>query len=169
MIKLKKVLLPFFISILFVQYVTSQTKIGHINTQELIMSMPEMNIIQSELEKLLKEYSKEYTFMEKTVKSKNDQYLSEYDSQTEEINKTRNEEIRSSLLTINEFKKEIQILLNKKETELIKPIKDKVNEAIIKVSKEKGFNYVLDSTNGQGLLFTNGEDLMSDVKVELGF
>ena len=33
----------------------------------------------------------------------------------------------------------------------------------------QGFDYVLDSTQGQGVILANGKDLMADVKTELGF
>jgi hypothetical protein len=38
-----------------------------------------------------------------------------------------------------------------------------------KVAKEKGFNYVLDSTTGSGVLVAEGTDLLADVKKSLGF
>ena len=37
------------------------------------------------------------------------------------------------------------------------------------VAKEKGFNYVLDSTTGSGVLVAEGTDLLADVKKALGF
>jgi outer membrane protein len=72
-------------------------------------------------------------------------------------------------MSINEFKKGIQFELGKKERELTEPIKNKVNKAIIKVATAQGFNYVLDSTQGQGVILADGKDLMADVKIELGF
>ena len=41
--------------------------------------------------------------------------------------------------------------------------------AIKKVAKEKGFNYVIDATLGSGLLVADGTDLLADVKKSLGF
>ncbi len=53
--------------------------------------------------------------------------------------------------------------------DLVKPLTDKAIAAIKKVSTAQGFDYVLDSTNGGGVLVANGKDLMADVKKELGF
>ncbi len=38
-----------------------------------------------------------------------------------------------------------------------------------KVSKAQGYQYVLDSTQGGGVLVADGKDLLADVKTELGF
>jgi len=75
----------------------------------------------------------------------------------------------SLLQNINNFKKGIQFEINKKEKELTAPIIQLANEAIIRVANDQGFDYVLDSTQGQGVILANGKDLMSDVKIELGF
>lgn len=42
---------------------------------------------------------------------------------------------------------------------------EKAQAAIKKVAKEKGFNYVLDSTTGSGVLVADGTDLLADVKI----
>ena len=169
MLNLNKLFFLICVTLISFSNVSSQTKLAHIDTQKLILSMPEMNIVQAELEALMKNYANQYMLMEKAVESKNSQYLNEFETQTKEINKARNEEIRALLMSINEFKKGIQFELGKKERELTEPIKNKVNQAIIKVATAQGFNYVLDSTQGQGVILANGKDLMADVKTELGF
>ena len=59
--------------------------------------------------------------------------------------------------------------MQKKEEELTAPIMEKVFEAIQIVGREKGFDYVIDSSKGQGLLLADGTDIMADVKIYLGF
>jgi len=164
-----KLIILLSISLLSIIDINSQSKVGHIDTQKLISSMPEMTIVQAELEKLLKLYSNEYRNMEETVESKRKQYLKEYKDQTVEENKSRNDEILSLLQNINNFKKGIQLELNKKEEELTAPLIQLANQAIIKVANSQKFDYVLDSAQGQGVILAQGKDLMADVKFELGF
>ena len=57
----------------------------------------------------------------------------------------------------------------KKHEELIKPIYEKVLEVIKQVGKENGYNYVLDSSQNQGILLADGDDIMALVKIKLGF
>ena len=58
--------------------------------------------------------------------------------------------------------------LQKKEFDLYKPIAEKAQKAIGDIAAEKGFQYVLDSSPGKGLLVYTGEDLMASVKAKLG-
>ena len=51
----------------------------------------------------------------------------------------------------------------------MKPITEKAKNAILKVGNSQGFDYVLDSSQGQGVIMANGKDLLADVKSELGF
>ena len=53
--------------------------------------------------------------------------------------------------------------------DLLKPITEKAQAAINKVAEALGFDYVLDSTQGQGVIVAKGTDLMEEVKKELGF
>ena len=70
---------------------------------------------------------------------------------------------------IQEFQQSASKQLQQKELELLKPIMEKAQKAIQKVAAAKGFDYVLDATEGSGLLVAKGTDLLADVKKELGF
>ena len=91
MLNLNKLFFLICVTLISFSNVSSQTKLAHIDTQKLILSMPEMNIVQAELEALMKNYANQYMLMEKAVESKNSQYLNEFETQTKEINKARNE------------------------------------------------------------------------------
>ena len=55
-----------------------------------------------------------------------------------------------------------------KNVELLKPITEQALLAIKKVARAQGFEYVLDSTNGGGVIMSDGKNLLDDVKKELG-
>ena len=59
--------------------------------------------------------------------------------------------------------------LQKKQMDLMTPLLEKARNAITKVGKEQGFNYVIDSSPNGGLILAEGKDLIEDVKRELGF
>ena len=46
---------------------------------------------------------------------------------------------------------------------------EKAKKAVEKVAKAQGYQYVLDSATGGGVIFADGKDLFNDVKKELGF
>ena len=51
----------------------------------------------------------------------------------------------------------------------MRPLYDKARTAIEKVASAQGFDYVLDASQGGGVLVANGKNIMPDVKKELGF
>ena len=59
--------------------------------------------------------------------------------------------------------------LQKKQQELVEPLLKKVKTAIENIAKEKGLQYVLDSSAGSSVIVATGEDLYSSVKKKLGF
>lgn len=161
-----------FAALLFVgatSFTNAQSKIAHINTNELIEAMPQMKTAKAELEKLSKAYEAQIQEMATEYQNKLKQYQAEVDTKTEEENSKRAQEVQTMEQSIRQFQGQAQQDLQKKESELLKPIFDKAKEAIQKVAKAQGFQYVLDSTQGSGVLLADGKDLMADVKKELGF
>jgi len=59
--------------------------------------------------------------------------------------------------------------LQKKQQELVEPLLKKVKTAIENIAKEKGLQYVLDSSAGSSVIVATGEDLYGTVKKKLGF
>ena len=150
-------------------YAQSQSKVAHINTQELVESMPEMMNAKSELEKLAKTYETDIQAMATELQNKIKQYDAESSTKTDEENGKRLQEVQSMEQSIRQYQGQAQQDLQKKEIELLKPITEKAKAAILKVGNDQGFNYVLDSSQGQGVIMANGKDLLADVKAELGF
>ncbi len=150
-------------------FTNAQSKIAHINTTELIQSMPEMKAAQAEMEKLGKTYETDIQASAKELQDKMKLYDSQAASQTDEENKKRVLEVQGMEQSIRQYQAQAQQDLQKKELELLKPITEKAKAAILKVAKAQGFNYVLDSTQGQGVIMAEGKDLLSDVKKELGY
>jgi outer membrane protein len=152
-----------------VSFSGAQSKIAHINTQELIEAMPEMQSAQSEIEKLGKTYEAEIQATLTELQNKAKQYQAEAEAQTQEENEKRAVEIDGMRQGIAQYQQQAQQDLEKKKFELLKPITDKAKAAIQKVARAQGFEYVLDSTQGGGVIVADGKDLMEDVKKELGF
>lgn len=161
-----------FAAILFIGatgFTMAQSKIAHINTSELIEAMPQMKTAKTELDKLSKTYEAEIQTMATEYQNKIKQYQAEVDTKTEEENRKRAEEVQTIEQSIRQYQATAQEDLQKKEGELMKPLFEKAKAAIQKVAKAQGFQYVLDSTQGSGVLLADGKDLLVDVKKELGF
>ncbi len=148
---------------------SGQSKIAHINTTALVQSMPEMKSAQAEIEKLSKTYDADYKTMVTELQNKVTQYRSEVETKTEEENNKRAQEVQQMEQSIREYQAGAQEDLGKKEAALLKPIFEKAKAAIQAVAKAQGFQYVLDSTEGGGVLVADGKDILADVKKQLGF
>ena len=149
--------------------VSAQTKVAHVDLQALITSMPEMKTAQDQMKKIQETYDKEYKGMVAEYQTKLQKYEQEAPTAGDVLNETRSKEMQDMGSRIQQYQQTAQKELGQKEMDLIKPIMEKAQAAIKKVAKEKGFNYVLDSTTGSGVLVADGTDLLADVKKSLGF
>ena len=149
--------------------VSAQTKVAHIDVQALMTSMPQMKTAQDQMKKIQDTYDKDYKNMVAEYQTKLQKYDQESATAGDALNETRSKEMQDMGSRIQQFQQNAQKELGQKEMDLIKPIMEKAQAAIKKVAKEKGFNYVLDSTTGSGVLVAEGTDLLADVKKALGF
>jgi len=147
----------------------AQSKVAHINTQELITAMPEMKAAQAQLEKLGKTYETEIQGMSTELQNKMKQYDAEASTKTDEENQKRLVEVQGMEQNIRQYQSQAQQDMQDKNLELLKPITEKAKTAILKVARAQGFDYVLDSTQGGGVIMADGKNLLDDVKKELGF
>jgi outer membrane protein len=162
---LKTLLLATALCIVTVSFAQAQSKIAHINTQELIAAMPEAKAAQTEIETLGKTYQTDIqasiTEYQNTVK----QYEAEAATKTDEENQKRGLELQEKQQRIQQFRSDAQQDIAKKEAELFKPIQEKAMAAINTVAKQKGYQYVMDRAT---LIVAEGDDILADVKKNLG-
>ena len=150
-------------------FTDAQSKIAHINTTELIQAMPAMKVAQADMERVGKTYQSDIEAMKQELKTKTERFEAEAGTKTQEENEKRYLEVQTDNQSIQQYAANAQQELQKKEIELLKPITEKAKAAILKVAKAQGFNYVLDSSQGGGVIMAEGKDLLMDVKKELGF
>ncbi|MFP4847104.1 OmpH family outer membrane protein [Winogradskyella sp. PE311] len=146
-------------------FTAAQSKIAHINTQELVKAMPEYKTAQAEIEKLGKTYEATIQGSLKELETKLTQYNAEAEGQTQEENQKRMAEVEGMKQSLSQYQQQAQQDLQKKEFDLLKPITEKARVAIEKVAATQGYDYVLEAG---GLIVKKGKDLMADVKAQLG-
>ncbi|MDO5972403.1 OmpH family outer membrane protein [Flavivirga aquimarina] len=163
--QLKTLLLATLLCIGTVSFTQAQSKVAHINVQELIALMPEAKAAQAELETLSKTYQTDMQAMATEYQNTAKQYEAEVSTKTDEENQKRGLELQESQQRIQQFQADARQNLAKKQDELFKPIQEKAFAAINKVSKALGYEYVLDRTT---LIVAEGKDILAEVKKELG-
>ncbi len=128
--------------------------------------MPAMIDAQKQLEKLSGTYDANYKKMVEEYQTKLKKYDAESATVTEAVNGERSKEVQDMQKRIVDFRDNAQKELQQKESDIVKPLMDKVRTSIQKVGKAKGYQYVLD---GSTLLLADGPNLTADVKKDLGF
>lgn len=165
--QLKSILLATVLCIATVSFSQAQSKVAHINTEELISAMPEYKAAQTQLETLGKTYQADLQNMSSEFQKKVKQYEAEAPTKTDEENAKRGQEVQDMQQNIREYNATAQQDMQKKQADLLKPITEKARAAILKVGRAQGFDYVLDTAQGVTIL-ADGKNLLDDVKKELG-
>lgn len=146
--------------------ISAQTKTAHVDVNEIMAKMPAMLDAQKQLEKLSATYDSEYKKMVEEYQGKLKKYEAEAATVTEAVNGERSKEVQDMQKRIVDYRDNAQKELQQKESDIVKPLMEKVRASIQKVGKAKGFQYVLD---GSSLLLADGINLTLDVKKDLGF
>lgn len=166
----KLVIIIAFVSVGFSLSAQKQLKIGHINSNELLMAMPERNTIETEIQNHAKQLETQLLTMQRELETKYQDFQSKESMMSEAIRKDKIKELTGLEQRLNEFQESAQEDLQKKEQELTEPLITKAKNAIEAVAKENGYTYVLDS--GVGFILyqneTNSDNLMPLVKKKLG-
>lgn len=148
------------------QAINAQAKTAHVDVSEIMAKMPAMLDAQKQLEKLSGTYDTEYKTMVEEYQNKLKKYEQEAATVGETVNETRSKEVQDMQKRIVDYRDNAQKELQQKETDIVKPIMDKVKASIQKVGKAKGFQYIF---NSEGLLLADGPNITADVKKDLGF
>jgi len=148
-------------------------RFAYVNTDYILNNIPEYKEAQESIDKLSDEWKAEVEKKQKEVDEiyrvfQNEQYLL-----TEEQKKAKIQEIESKEKAIKDYQRTkfgYEGELFKKRQELIKPIQDKVYEAIEKFAVERGYDFVFDKASSTTILYANSEnDKSEDILKKLGY
>ena len=148
------------------QAVNAQAKIAHVDISEIMGKMPAMLDAQKQLEKLSTTYDGDYKTMVDEFQARVKKYETEASTVSDRMNEERSKEVQDMQKRIVDFRDNAQKELQKKETDLTKPLVEKIRASIQKVGKAKGYQYIV---NSDQLLLADGPNITADVKKDLGF
>jgi outer membrane protein len=147
---------------------SAQTKIGFIDTDELIGIMPEAAKVDS----VLKEYQASLVLqgqdMNREADEKAAQFVKDSLKMTPTMKEIKKNEIFALIQKAQGWNQTAQEMYNQKAQEKIAPIRAKAFDAIKAVAREKGYTYVLDASTNVLLVSPPSDDLMPFVRVKLG-
>lgn len=144
-------------------------KFGHINSQELLATLPERSAAEEQLKKHATMLENQQKTMNEDLNKKYADYLAERETLSDLVRQTREKEIQNLQQNIQVFSNQAMIELQEKEKSLITPIIEKVQKAIQEVGKENGFVYIFDLSNRTVVYHsTKSVDITPLVRKKLG-
>ena len=96
-----------------------ETKIAHINVQQLVTNLPAFKAAQKEIQQLGQTYEATYTEMQTELNSTMKRYDAEAGAQTDEENARRVKEVQDQGAAIQQYIGQAQQDLQKKEEDLL--------------------------------------------------
>ncbi|MBS7384709.1 MAG: OmpH family outer membrane protein [Bacteroidales bacterium] len=142
-------------------------RVGFLDTEKILASIPEYNSAKSQLESLEKGYrtkvENEFAAIEKLYNA----YQANKGTMSQVVRAQKENEIISK----EEAAKKLQEsyfgengLMQKKSQELLSPIKERVQAAIERVAKSGGYMMIVDIASQSGVIYTNSQyDLSQEV------
>lgn len=144
------------------------SKVGHINSNDLLELMPERDKAAKDVQAFAQQLENQLKTMSAEYETKLKEYQSQQALMTDPVRQLKVQEITDLENRIQQFQQTAQESLAKKENEILKPIIDKAKKAITDVAKEKGYDYILDTGLGMVLYANDSEDILPLVKKKLG-
>lgn len=158
---------------LFLAFSAGAQKVGFVDTDYILGSIPEFKAAQAEVDKLSVDWQKEieakYTEIDKLYKA----YQADAILLTDDMKKKRENEIINKEKEVKELQKlrfGVDGELFKKRQELVKPLQDKVYNAVKTVADRKGLGIILDKSGQIAILYANNKyDFSEEVITVLGY
>ncbi len=145
---------------------SAQTKIGYVNTDEVIAAMPETDKANKELQDFQESLVKQGEELEKEANDKIKKFGEDSSKFTPSMKEIKRAELVKLVQRVQGYNNEAQDNAKQEAQRKFAPIQQKAMEAIKAVAKKNGYAYVLDFNSV--LVGPPGDDILNLVKKELG-
>ena len=146
---------------------TFAQKFGHVDTQAIMQSLPELSKVNGELEALSKQYQNELEGMQREIQTKMDNYQKQQSTMNETQKKETEAELNKLYEKFQQAQQDNANAFQKAQQEKIQPIQEKVFKAIENVGKAGGYVYIMQTGSLPYISSTLSKDLTTEVKAEL--
>lgn len=142
-------------------------KVATADVEGILNLMPEKKKADEQIMAILKTKQAEIEKQSKDLENKFKKYQEEAPKQTKQVNEQRTAEVQKLQQRLQEMQQAAQKDYTEKQQAAYAPIDKKLSDAITKVAKAKGYEFIFD-VNTVGLIYKGGADATADVKKELG-
>jgi outer membrane protein len=167
-----KVFFVLAISILTAFSSNAQTKYAVINTKYILDKIPEYKEADKKLKALGDQWQLEIDQKQMTLDKMYKNYEAEQFMLSDDLKKKREDELFGKEKEIRDLQKKrfgYEGDLFKERQKMVKPIQDKVYNAVQKLATARGYDFILDKSEGITIIFADPKlDKSDDVLKELG-
>jgi len=144
-------------------------KFGHINTQEVLNSLPELKAIQTQMETEYKQKEDQLTTMQADLKSQQDEYVKVAETMPPAARAEKEKSLQELGKKVQNYYMLAQQQMKAREQELKMPLVKKVQAAIQEVGDENGFLYIFETASSMPI-YRSAEsvDVGPMVKAKMG-
>jgi len=168
---MKKILLAIFPVFVFAIAVQAQ-RYAIVDTKYILNKIPDYQDAQKKLDQTSQEWQKEIDDKQAALDKMYKDYEAEQVMLSDELKKKREDELFNKEKEVRDLQRKrfgFEGDLFKKRQDLVKPIQDKVYNAIQKIAVNRLYDFILDKSEGITVIFADPKlDKSDDVLKELG-
>jgi outer membrane protein len=140
-------------------------KFAYVDTEYILSLLPDYKSAQKKLNEIAENWQKEVDKKYEDIDKMYKEYQAEKILLTPEQQKVREDDIINKEKDAKKFQQDkfgYEGELFKKRQELVKPIQDKVYEAIQKIAKDENLDFIFDKSSDMTMLYSNAKYDKSD-------
>ncbi len=168
---MKKILI-IFCSLILMTFTVQAQKYAIIDTRYILDKMPDYKTAQQQLDDIAANWQKDIDARQTELNNMYKSFEAEQVMLSDELKKKREDQLFNKEKELRDLQRKrfgFEGDLFKKRQELIKPIQDKVYNAVQKMAVTRGYDFVLDKSEGITIIFADPKlDKSEDVLKELG-
>jgi outer membrane protein len=157
---------------LFLAAFSHAQKYAIIDTKYILDRMPEYKTAQNQLDDIAKTWQKEIDDMQSELDKMYKNYDAEQVMLSDELKKKREDQLFIKEKAVRDLQRQrfgFEGDLFKKRQELIQPVQNKVYNAVQKLAVQRGYDFILDKSEGITVIFADPKlEKSDDVLRELG-
>ena len=147
----------------------AQSKFGYCSYKELLKALPEYNLVESHLDELQAKYEAEVERSEREFNQKYADFIESQSQLPDNIRNKRHKELQELMEKSIAFKDEVHRAMREARREMMQPLYEKVDEAVMKVCVDGYYDYILNTDDRTYIAINpiSGENVTDKVKKEL--
>ncbi len=147
----------------------AQSKFGYVSYKEIVKALPEYAIVTTHIDELQAKYEAEIARSEREFNQKYSDFIEEQAGFPENIRIKRHKELQELMEKSIEFKDEVNRAMREARHEMMKPLYEKVDEAVMTICIDEGYDYILNTDERVYIAINpnNGKDITARLKKAL--